>query len=31
MDGYNLVSGSDVGINPGTNWNVIPQHHDALL
>jgi hypothetical protein len=28
MDGTSLVSGSNVGFNPGTNWHVVPQHQD---
>jgi hypothetical protein len=30
MDGFNLVSGSNVGTDPGSSWHVIPQHHDLL-
>jgi hypothetical protein len=31
MDGYNVVSGGNVGLDPGANWHVVPQHHDALV
>jgi FG-GAP-like repeat len=31
MNGLNVVSGANVGFDPGTNWHVIPQHHDLLV
>jgi hypothetical protein len=30
MDGTSLISGANVGFNPGSNWHVIP-HHDGLF
>jgi hypothetical protein len=30
MDGFNVVSGANVGFNPGASWQVIPQHHDLF-
>jgi hypothetical protein len=30
MDGTNVVSGANVGFNPGAAWHVIPQHHDLV-
>jgi hypothetical protein len=31
MDGFDVVSGSNVGSNPGASWHVVPQHHDLLV
>jgi hypothetical protein len=31
MDGYNVVAGSNVGLDPGAAWHVIPPHHDTLV
>jgi hypothetical protein len=30
MDGTSLISGANVGFNPGSSWHVIP-HHDVLI
>jgi len=30
MDGYNVVTGGNVGFNPGAAWHVVPQHHDLV-
>jgi hypothetical protein len=30
MNGTNLISGANVGLDPGSNWHVIPPHHDVL-
>jgi hypothetical protein len=31
MDGTSLISGADVGFNPGPDWHVVPQHHDLFV
>jgi hypothetical protein len=31
MNGTSLISGANVGFDPGANWHVIPQHHDLLV
>jgi hypothetical protein len=31
MDGTNVISGANVGFNPGSNWHVVPQDHDLLV
>jgi len=31
MDGLAATAGSDVGLNPGAAWHVIPQHHELLV
>ena len=31
MDGFNVVSGANVGFNPGPAWHVIPEHYDLLV
>jgi hypothetical protein len=31
MNGLSLVSGANVGFDPGAAWHVVPQHHDLLL
>ena len=31
MDGTTVISGSNVGFDPGSSWHVIPQHHDVLV
>jgi len=30
MNGTSVISGANVGVNPGSNWHVIP-HHDLLV
>jgi hypothetical protein len=30
MDGTHLISGANVGFDPGSNWHVIPQQHDLF-
>ena len=30
MNGTSLISGANVGFDPGSNWHVIP-HHDVLV
>jgi hypothetical protein len=31
MNGTSLISGANVGFDPGTNWHVIPQQHHDLF
>jgi hypothetical protein len=31
MNGTSLISGSNVGFDPGSNWHVVPQHHDVII
>ena len=31
MDGTSVISGANVGFNPGSSWQVIPQDHDLLV
>jgi hypothetical protein len=31
MDGTGVISGANVGSNPGSAWHVIPQHHHLFV
>jgi hypothetical protein len=31
MNGTSVISGANVGSDPGSSWHVVPQHHDVLV
>jgi hypothetical protein len=31
MNGTSVIGGANIGVNPGSSWHVIPQHHDLLV
>jgi len=31
MNGTSLIGGANVGLSPGSNWHLVPQHHGDLF
>jgi hypothetical protein len=31
MNGPSLIAGANVGVDPGSDWHVVPQHHDLFV